>query len=178
MSRIGRKPITLPQSIKLEVKDSEVFVSGKTGVLKRKILEGISVEVDGNVVYVKRANDDKKTKGYHGLMRTLIANMVEGIDKGFEKKLEIVGIGYRAEMQGNDLIFYLGYSHPIRFPLPEGISAQVEKQTLITIKGIDKELVGTVAAKIRALRKPDVYKNKGIKYAGEILRKKAGKSGK
>ncbi|HPP07255.1 MAG TPA: 50S ribosomal protein L6, partial [Syntrophorhabdaceae bacterium] len=113
-----------------------------------------------------------------GLMRTLIANMVEGIDKGFEKRLEIVGIGYRAEMQGNDLIFYLGYSHPIRFPLPEGISAQVEKQTLITIRGIDKELVGIVAAKIKALRKPDVYKNKGIKYAGEILRKKAGKSGK
>lgn len=178
MSRIGRKPIILPQTVKLEVKDGEVHVSGKTGFLKRKILEGISVEVDGNVVYVKRANDDKKIKGYHGLMRTLIANMVEGIDKGFEKKLEIVGIGYRAEQQGNDLIFYLGYSHPIRFPLPEGISAQVEKQTLITIKGIDKELVGIVAAKIRALRKPDVYKNKGIKYAGEILRKKAGKSGK
>ncbi|HOJ43046.1 MAG TPA: 50S ribosomal protein L6 [Syntrophorhabdaceae bacterium] len=178
MSRIGRKPITLPQSVKLEVKDGEVLVSGKSGSLKRKILEGISVEVDGNVVYVKRADDDKKTKGYHGLMRTLIANMVEGIDKGFEKRLEIVGIGYRAEMQGNDLIFYLGYSHPIRFPLPEGISAQVEKQTLITIRGIDKELVGIVAAKIKALRKPDVYKNKGIKYAGEILRKKAGKSGK
>lgn len=178
MSRIGRKPITLPQSVKLEVKDGEVFVSGKTGSLKRKLLEGIFVEIDGNMVYVKRANDDKKTKAYHGLMRTLISNMVEGIDKGFEKKLEIVGIGYRAEMQGNDLIFYLGYSHPIRFPLPEGISAQVEKQTLITVKGIDKELVGIVAAKIRALRKPDVYKNKGIKYAGEVLRKKAGKSGK
>ncbi|HOJ71885.1 MAG TPA: 50S ribosomal protein L6 [Syntrophorhabdaceae bacterium] len=178
MSRIGRKPITLPESVKIEVRDGEVHVSGAKGSLKRPILEGISVEIDGKVVYVKRASDDKKIRSYHGLMRTLISNMVEGIDKGFEKKLEIIGIGYRAEMQGDNLVFYLGYSHPIQFPLPAGISAQVDKQTLVTIKGIDKELVGQVAAKIRGLRKPDVYKNKGIKYVGEALRKKAGKSGK
>ncbi|HOV90448.1 MAG TPA: 50S ribosomal protein L6 [Syntrophorhabdaceae bacterium] len=178
MSRIGRKPITLPESIKVDIKDGEVLVSGAKGSLKRPILDGIKVEIDGRTVYVKRENDEKKIKSYHGLMRTLISNMVEGIDKGFEKKLEIIGIGYRAEMQGDNLVLYLGYSHPIQFPLPEGISAQVDKQTLLTIKGIDKELVGQVAAKIRALRKPDVYKNKGIKYAGEFLRKKAGKSGK
>ncbi|MBP8626411.1 MAG: 50S ribosomal protein L6 [Syntrophorhabdales bacterium] len=178
MSRIGRKPIVLPESVNIEIKDGEVLVSGAKGLLKRPILEGISVEVDNRIVYVKRTSEDKKIKGYHGLMRTLISNMVEGIEKGFEKKLEIVGIGYRAEMQGDNLVLYLGYSHPIQFPLPAGISAQVDKQTLLTIKGIDKELVGQMAAKIRALRKPDVYKNKGIKYAGEILRKKAGKSGK
>ncbi|MBP9560680.1 MAG: 50S ribosomal protein L6 [Syntrophorhabdaceae bacterium] len=178
MSRIGRKPIVLPESVNIEIKDGEVLVSGAKGLLKRPILEGISVEVDNRIVYVKRTSEDKKIKGYHGLMRTLISNMVEGIEKGFEKKLEIVGIGYRAEMQGDNLVLYLGYSHPIQFPLPAGISAQVDKQTLLTIKGIDKELVGQMAAKIRTLRKPDVYKNKGIKYAGEILRKKAGKSGK
>ncbi|MCX8109635.1 MAG: 50S ribosomal protein L6 [Syntrophorhabdaceae bacterium] len=178
MSRIGRKPITLPESIKIEVRDGEVHVTGAKGSLKRPILEGISVEIDGKVVYVKRSSDDKKIRSYHGLMRTLISNMVEGIDKGFEKKLEIIGVGYRAEMQGNNLVFYLGYSHPIQFPLPPGISAQVDKQTLVAVRGIDKELVGQVAAKIRGLRKPDVYKNKGIKYAGEVLRKKAGKSGK
>jgi large subunit ribosomal protein L6 len=111
-------------------------------------------------------------------MRTLISNMVDGVVKGFEKKLEIVGIGYRAELQSANLVFYLGYSHPITFPLPKGITAQIEKQTAITLQGIDKELIGHIAAKIRGLRKPDVYKNKGIKYAGEVLRKKAGKSGK
>lgn len=178
MSRIGRKPVILPDSVKFEVKDGEVFVSGAKGSLKRNILEGISITVDGKVVTVKRASDDKRIKSFHGLMRTLVSNMVEGVDKGFEKKLEIIGIGYRAELQGDNLIFYLGYSHPITFPLPKGITAQVEKQTLVTIRGIDKELVGEVAAKIRALRKPDAYKNKGVKYASEVLKKKAGKSGK
>jgi large subunit ribosomal protein L6 len=127
---------------------------------------------------VKRNGDDKRTRSYHGLMRTLVANMVEGVSKGFEKKLEIVGIGYRSEVRGKALALFLGYSHPIEFPLPEGISAEVEKQTLVTIKGIDKELVGQIAAKIRDLRKPDPYKGKGVKYAGEVLRKKAGKTGK
>ncbi len=120
----------------------------------------------------------KKIMGYHGLMRTLIANMVEGVHNGFERKLEIIGIGYRAEMQGNNVVFYLGYSHPIVFALPKGISAQVDKQTSLTIKGIDKELLGEIVAKMRALRKPDAYKNKGVKYAEEVLKKKAGKSGK
>ncbi|MDD5008652.1 MAG: 50S ribosomal protein L6 [Syntrophorhabdaceae bacterium] len=178
MSRIGRKPVILPQGTKLELKDSEIVVTGPKGSLRRPFLEGLTLDIDGSTVMVQRTSEEKKIKGLHGLMRTLIANMVDGVYKGFERKLEIVGIGYRSELQGNNIIFYLGYSHPITFPLPAGISAQVEKQTLLTIKGIDKELVGQTAAKIRALRKPDVYKNKGVKYSGEVLRKKAGKSGK
>ncbi len=178
MSRIGKKPVVLPQGTKLELKDSEIVVTGPKGSLRRPFLEGLTINIDGNTVMVQRTSEEKKIKGLHGLMRTLIANMVDGVHKGFERKLEIVGIGYRSELQGNNIIFYLGYSHPITFPLPAGISAQVDKQTLLTIKGIDKELVGQTAAKIRALRKPDVYKNKGVKYADEVLRKKAGKSGK
>lgn len=178
MSRIGRKPVILPQGTKLELQDNQIIVTGPKGSLRRPFLEGLTIDIDGSTVMVQRTSEDKKIKGLHGLMRTLISNMVDGVHKGFERKLEIVGIGYRSELQGNNIIFYLGYSHPITFPLPAGISAQVEKQTLLTIKGIDKELVGQVAAKIRALRKPDVYKNKGVKYAGEVLRKKAGKSGK
>ncbi len=178
MSRIGRKPVILPQGTKLELQDNKIVVTGPKGSLQRPFLEGLTVNIDGSTVMVQRTSEDKKTKGLHGLMRTLIANMVDGVHKGFERKLEIVGIGYRSELQGNNIIFYLGYSHPITFPLPAGISAQIEKQTLLTIKGIDKELVGQTAAKIRALRKPDAYKNKGVKYADEVLRKKAGKSGK
>ena len=178
MSRIGKKPVVLPQGTKLELKDNEIVVTGPKGSLRRPFLEGLTINIDGSTVMVQRTREEKKIKGLHGLMRTLIANMVDGVHKGFERKLEIVGIGYRSELQGNNIIFYLGYSHPITFPLPAGISAQVDKQTLLTIKGIDKELVGQTAAKIRALRKPDVYKNKGVKYADEVLRKKAGKSGK
>lgn len=178
MSRIGKKTIVLPKGSGLQLSDGEIIVSGPKGTLKRQLLEGLGVNVDGSMVTVTRLSEDKLTRGFHGLMRTLIANMVDGVDKGFEKKLEITGIGYRAELQGNNVVFYLGYSHPITFPLPEGISAQIDKQTLLTVKGIDKELLGEVAAKMRALRKPDAYKNKGVKYAGEVLKKKAGKSGK
>ncbi|HOE18574.1 MAG TPA: 50S ribosomal protein L6 [Syntrophorhabdaceae bacterium] len=178
MSRIGKKPVILPQGTRLELQDNEIVVTGPKGSLRRPFLEGLTINIDGSTVMVQRTSEDKTIKGLHGLMRTLIENMVDGVHKGFERKLEIVGIGYRSELQGNNIIFYLGYSHPITFPLPAGISAQVDKQTLLTIKGIDKELVGQTAAKIRALRKPDVYKNKGVKYADEKLRKKAGKSGK
>ena len=178
MSRIGKKPIVMPQGTKLELRDNEVLVTGPKGALKRPLLERLRVNIDGNTVTVTRESEEKRIKGFHGLMRTLISNMVEGVDKGFERKLEIIGIGYRAEIQGNNVVFYLGYSHPITFELPEGISAQIEKQTLLTIKGINKELIGETAAKMRALRKPDVYKNKGVKYADEVLKKKAGKSGK
>jgi len=178
MSRIGKMPIILPQGTKLELTNGEVIVTGPKGALKRPFLEGLTLNIDGSTVTVQRMNDGKKTRGFHGLMRTLISNMVDGVAKGFEKKLEIVGIGYRAELQGDNVVFYLGYSHPITFALPKGISAQVEKQTAVTVQGIDKELLGQIAAKMRGLRKPDVYKNKGVKYAGEKLRKKAGKSGK
>lgn len=178
MSRIGKKPIELPNGVKFEIIEGEVIVTGPKGSLKRPLLEGLSVQAEGNVLNVQRSTDEKKIMGYHGLMRTLIANMVEGVSNGFERKLEIIGIGYRAEMQGNNVVFYLGYSHPITFALPQGISAQVDKQTSLTVRGIDKELLGEVAAKMRALRKPDAYKNKGVKYATEVLKKKAGKSGK
>ncbi len=178
MSRIGRKPIEMPEGTKLEVKDGQVMVTGPKGSLARPLLEGLRVNLDGNTVTVTRDSEEKRIKGFHGLMRTLVANMVEGVYKGFERKLEIVGIGYRAEIQSDNVVFYLGYSHPISFALPEGISAQIDKQTLITIRGINKELIGEIAAKMRALRAPDVYKNKGVKYADEVLRKKAGKSGK
>jgi len=178
MSRIGKKPIELPQGVKFELKEGEITVTGPKGSLKRPLLAGLNVQAEGSVVNVQRSSEEKKIMGYHGLMRTLIANMVEGVHNGFERKLEIIGIGYRAELQGNNVVFYLGYSHPIVFALPQGISAQVEKQTSLTVKGIDKELLGEIAAKMRALRKPDAYKNKGVKYANEVLRKKAGKSGK
>jgi large subunit ribosomal protein L6 len=178
MSRIGKKPIELPQGVKFELKEGEITVTGPKGTLKRPLIDGLNVQAEGNVLNVQRSSEEKKIMGYHGLMRTLIANMVEGVHNGFERKLEIIGIGYRAELQGNNVVFYLGYSHPIVFALPQGISAQVEKQTSLTVKGIDKELLGEIAAKMRALRKPDAYKNKGVKYANEVLRKKAGKSGK
>lgn len=178
MSRIGKKPIQLPQGVKVELKDGTVAVKGPKGSLARPLLEGLELEITDTVVNLKRSGDDKRTRSYHGLMRTLVSNMVDGVSRGFEKKLEIVGIGYRSELHANKLVFNLGYSHPIDFPLPAGISAEVEKQTLVTIKGADKELVGQVAAKIRALRKPDPYKGKGVKYQAEVLRKKAGKTGK
>ena len=178
MSRIGKKPIVLPQGTKLELANNEVAVTGPKGSLKRPFLEGLTLNTEGSTVTIGRINDTKKARSYHGLMRTLVANMVDGVSKGFERKLEIIGIGYRAEVQGGNVIFYLGYSHPITFALPNGITAQIEKQTAITISGIDKELLGQTAAKMRGLRKPDVYKNKGVKYAEEKLRKKAGKSGK
>jgi large subunit ribosomal protein L6 len=178
MSRIGKKPIALPAGVQVELKDGLVSVKGQKGALQRPFLEGLEMDMADGIITVRRMRDDKRSRSYHGLMRTLVANMIEGVSKGFEKKLEIVGIGYRSELKGSDLALFLGYSHPINFPLPAGISAEIEKQTLVTIKGIDKELVGQTAAKIRDLRKPDPYKGKGVKYAGEVLRKKAGKTGK
>ncbi len=178
MSRIGKKPIELPKGVKLELKDGIVSVQGPKGQLERPLLAGLELEMTDGQALVKRLSDDKRSRSYHGLMRTLVANMVDGVSKGFEKKLEIVGIGYRSELKGTMLVLHLGYSHPIEFPLPEGISAEVEKQTQVTIKGINKELVGQISAKIRDLRKPDPYKGKGVKYANEVLRKKAGKTGK
>jgi large subunit ribosomal protein L6 len=178
MSRIGKKPIVLPAGVQVELKDGWVSVKGQKGALQRPLLEGIEMDQADGTITMRRRSDDKRSRSYHGLMRTLIANMVEGVSTGFQKKLEIIGIGYRSELKGGDLALFLGYSHPINFPLPAGISAEVEKQTMVTIKGIDKELVGQTAAKIRDLRKPDPYKGKGVKYAGEVLKKKAGKTGK
>lgn len=178
MSRIGKHPITVPTGIKVAVEKSAVKVSGPQGSLEVSLRPGISVEIKDNHINVLRADEERKTRSIHGLMRTLIANMVKGCAEGFTKRLEIVGVGYKAEVQGSNLNLSLGFSHPVKYPLPKGITAAVEKMTSVTIKGADKQLVGQVAADIRALRRPEPYKGKGIRYADEVIRMKAGKAGK
>lgn len=179
MSRIGKKPIEIPSGVEVKVDQENITVKGPKGSLSWKCPEGISVSVADGKIMVSRRGDTKNEKALHGLSRSLIANMVTGVSKGYEKVLEIHGIGYRAQVQGNRLLLTLGYSHPVEYQLPEGISATVDpKQTTITIAGIDKHLLGQVAANIRALRPPDPYKGKGIRYAGERLRLKVGKAGK
>jgi large subunit ribosomal protein L6 len=176
MSRIGKRPIQIPAGVKISVEMPLVKVSGPNGNLNQKIEAGASIRVEKDQILVAQPADPKKGKAFHGLTRTLIANMVKGVSQGFERVLEINGVGYRAELQGNALNFNLGYSHPIRFPLPPGIKAEVERQTRITLRGADKNLLGQTAAKIRSLRPPEPYGGKGIKYAEEIIRRKAGKT--
>lgn len=179
MSRIGKKPIEIPSGVEVKVESDNIFVKGPKGSLSWRYPEGISVSVDGSKIIVNRSGDDKKEKALHGLSRSLIANMVTGVSQGYQRVLEIQGIGYRAQVQGNRLLLTLGYSHPVEYQLPDGISATVDqKQTTITLSGIDKYLLGQVAANIRALRPPDPYKGKGIRYAGERLKLKVGKAGK
>ncbi len=175
MSRIGRKPIPVPPDVKLVVEGQTVRVEGPKGTLSHTVPEAVMVSLQNGQLSVQRASDHRSVRALHGLTRALLANMVRGVKEGFEKKLEIVGIGYRAQLQGRALQLALGYSHPIVFPLPEGIQAEVEKQTLITLKGADKQLVGQTAARLRALKKPDPYKGKGIKYVDEVIRRKVGK---
>lgn len=177
MSRIGRKPILLPPGVKVEWEGDRIKVVGPKGELEKKLPPLVELDQTGNVLAVRRLKEDRFGRSYHGLARTLIGNMVEGVTKGFEKALEISGVGYRAELVGNtELKMVLGYSTPVTYRIPEGISIKVDRQVNISISGIDKELVGRVAAEIRALKKPEPYKGKGVKYAGEIVRRKAGKS--
>lgn len=178
MSRIGKLPIEIPQGVKVTLTDSILKVDGPKGSLSRRMMEGVSVEVSEKSLTVKRADDSIKSRSAHGLTRTLINNMVTGVTKGFETGLEISGVGYRAEAKGDILNLSLGYSHPINFQLPAGITVEVDKMTKVLVKGIDKEIVGQTAAKIRAFRGPEPYKGKGIKYAGETILRKAGKTGK
>jgi len=178
MSRIGKLPITIPQGVKITVEDSVIKTQGPKGTLSRRIMEGVSVEVGDKSVVVNRVDDGLKSRSAHGLTRTLINNMVIGVTSGFETQLEITGVGYRAEAKGDVLNLSLGYSHPINFQLPKGITVDVEKMTKLSVKGIDKELVGQTAAKIRSFRGPEPYKGKGIRYAKEIILRKAGKTGK
>jgi large subunit ribosomal protein L6 len=166
----------VPQGVEVKQAGSAVEVKGPKGQLSQRIPTGISLEISAGVVHVKRKGDAKVMRSLHGLIRTLIANMVQGVTKGFEKELEIVGIGYRAAVQGKSLQLNLGYSHPVIYPIPQGIELAVEKQTRITVKGIDKQKVGQVAAEIRGFKKPEPYKGKGIRYIGEEVRKKAGKA--
>ena len=177
MSRVGKKPIAIPSGVKVNIQGNNVLVEGPKGKLSTTVPAGIKVEQkDGHIVASRESNDKA---ALHGLTRALVANNVEGVTKGWSKDVEIVGIGYRAEMKGkHTVVFTLGYSHPIEFPLPTGIDVAVDqKQTKLTVSGVDRQQVGQVAAKIRALRPPDVYKAKGVKYANEIVRKKAGKTG-
>ena len=178
MSRIGKLPVAIPAGVTVEIKDNVVKVKGPKGTLERTFAKEITIkEEDGHLV-VTRPNDNKKEKSLHGLSRALLFNMVEGVSNGYEKKLEIVGTGYRVTPKGNDLEFALGYSHPINITAPEGITFAVEGANKLTVSGIDKQLVGQVAANIRGLRKPDPYKGKGVRYAGEHIRRKVGKAGK
>jgi large subunit ribosomal protein L6 len=178
MSRIGKLLIEIPQGVKISLNDSIVSVTGPKGTLARKIMAGVSIEMTDKALSVKRDDDGIKCRSAHGLTRTLINNMVIGVTKGFETALEINGVGYRAEAKGDVLNLSLGYSHPINFQLPKGIAVEVDKMTKVLVKGIDKELVGQTAAKIRDFRGPEPYKGKGIKYADETILRKAGKTGK
>lgn len=179
MSRIGRKPIDIPAGVNVTVDEkNNVNVSGPLGKLSQKIDTALTIKVDNNVITVERSNDLKRNRSLHGLSRTLIFNMVEGVTKGYEKKLEIVGVGYRAAKKGNVLDLSLGFSHPVLLEDPAGITTDVPKDTEIIVKGIDKQLVGNYASKIRDLRKPEPYKGKGIRYAGEFVRRKEGKASK
>jgi large subunit ribosomal protein L6 len=176
MSRIGKKPIPVPKGVQVTLKDGLVEVKGPKGQLTQSLPPGVTVVLeDGQIVAsVGEAREQRK---FHGLGRTLVANAVQGVSEGFKRELDIVGVGYRAEVKGRDVHFALGYSHPVVFPLPTGIDVAIEKQTHVTVTGIDKQLVGQVAANMRSLRKPDPYKQKGVRFTGEVLKKKAGKAG-
>jgi len=178
MSRIGRMPITVPQGVKVNIERDEVIVTGPKGGLSRRFNTAMSITLQNNSLVVSRPTDSRIHRSLHGLTRSLLANMVEGVTKGFEKTLEIVGVGYRAEKAGNKLIIRAGYSHPVEVSPPPGVTLDVERANRIKVSGIDKEAVGEIAAKIRAIRPPDAYKGKGIRYAGEIVHLKPGKAGK
>lgn len=185
MSRIGKKPIAVPQGVKININNGEVEVTGPKGALKTSVPEGINFRLDGEQLIAERESDDKAAM--HGLARALVQNSVTGVSEGFTRQLDIVGVGYKVELQSNRVIFNLGYSHPIEFPLPKGIDIKAERvnkpgiqqyQTTLTITGIDRQQVGQVAADMRSLRRPDPYKGKGVRYADEKLKLKPGKTGK
>ena len=179
MSRIGRLPVAVPSGVEVTIDGQQVTVTGPKGTLRHTVAEPISVRRgDDGALEVTRPDDERESKALHGLSRTLIANMVTGVTSGYTKRLEIVGTGYRVLARGNDLEFALGYSHPVVVRAPEGITFRVEAPTRFAVEGIDKQKVGEVAANIRKLRKPDPYKGKGVRYQGEVVRRKAGKTGK
>ena len=178
MSRIGKRPIPIPNQVSVEIKGQHVSVKGPKGSLERELPSLVSVEQNGDILQVLRQDDSRMARQRHGLARTLVANMVEGVSQGFQKQLQIQGVGYRAQAQGSKLTLNVGYSKPVEMTMPEGIQVAVEKNTELTVSGINKEVVGNVAAKIRAVRPPEPYKGKGIRYLGEFVRRKAGKAGK
>lgn len=178
MSRIGNKPITVPAGIDVTIDGQKITVKGPKGTLERTVNDNISIKLENGVIVVARPNDEKENRSLHGLARTLINNMIEGVSNEFSKQLEINGVGYRAAKQGNKIVLTLGYSHPVEMVEPEGITYEVPNPNSIIVKGIDKELVGQMAAEIRSKRPPEVYRGKGIKYVDEHIRRKEGKTGK
>ena len=176
MSRIGKQPVNLPAGVKVSLADQLLKVEGPKGKLQQAVPAGITLKVEGNVATVVRPDDERRSKAMHGLVRSLLSNMVDGVSKLFEKELHIEGVGYRAAVAGKKLNLTLGYSHPVEFDIPEGITIAVEAQTEIKVTGMDKQLVGQVAANIRFLRKPEVYRGKGVRYKNEVIRRKAGKT--
>ena len=177
MSRIGIKPITVPAGVEVTIDGNNITVKGPKGQLSQEISKNMTVEINDGTLTVSRPDDDRHNRGQHGLARTLINNMIIGVTQGFEKKLQLVGVGYKAEKKGDTLVMSLGYSHPVEMKDPEGITTECPSQTEVTVKGIDKALVGNYAANIRAWRKPEPYKGKGIKYVDEVIRRKEGKTG-
>ncbi len=176
MSRVGKNPILLPEKVKVSVQNGQVLVEGPMGKLTLGLIAGLQVETDSKHAWVKRENEERGTRAKHGLTRALIANMVKGVSDGFKRELEINGVGYRAEVKGSDLHLAVGFSHPVVFPIPQGVKVSVEKQTRVSLVGADCHLVGQVVSEIRNIRPPEPYKGKGIKYAEEVIRRKAGKS--
>jgi len=177
MSRIGKKPIQIPQGVTVSANGQKVAVKGPKGALERELRKPITVKVENGNVVIGRPDDSKPAKSLHGLSRTLVSNMIEGVTKGYEKRLHIEGVGFKADVASNVLNLNIGYTHIIKFPIPTGVKVTVDKNVDLSVSGVDKELVGQTAAKIRSFREPDVYKGKGIMYVGEKLRKKVGKAG-
>ena len=177
MSRVGKKPIPIPSGVTVQVSQEAVEVTGPKGSLRQSLPPGIVFRMSDGQLEARPERDDRALGKFHGLARSLVANAVAGVSEGFKKELDIVGIGYRAEVVGQQLTLSLGFSHPVRFDIPEGIAVMVDKQTHLVVSGVDRQAVGQVAANIRGLRKPDPYKQKGIRYTGEVLRKKVGKTG-
>ncbi|MBF2089260.1 MAG: 50S ribosomal protein L6 [Leptolyngbya sp. DLM2.Bin15] len=178
MSRIGKRPIPIPQKVSVTIDGQTVAVKGPKGELSRVLPEHVEVSQEDGILSVRRRNESRTARQLHGLCRTLVSNMVEGVSQGFQKRLEIQGVGYRAQVQGRNLTLNVGYSNPVQIEPPQGIDVAVENNTNVIISGIDKEIVGNIAAQIRGVRPPEPYKGKGIRYAGEQVRRKAGKSGK
>ncbi|MGB3613316.1 MAG: 50S ribosomal protein L6 [Elainellaceae cyanobacterium] len=178
MSRIGRRPIPIPAKVTVAINGQEVVVKGPKGELSRVLPAEVEIIQEGEEIQVNRRSESRNARQRHGLCRTLVANMVEGVSQGFQKKLELQGVGYRAQVQGKNLILNVGYSNPVQIDPPDGIQFAVETNTNVSVAGIDKEIVGNTAARVRAVRPPEPYKGKGIRYAGEVVRRKAGKAGK
>ena len=177
MSRIGKKPIAIPQGVTIKVDGTTIDVKGPKGEMRQSLPPGVSAAVEENQLLAKKISDDRQLDKFHGLARSLMNNAVLGVTDGWKRELDIVGVGYRAELKGKQIVLALGYSHPVVYDIPNGIDVAVEKQTHITVTGVDRQLVGQVAANLRRLRKPDPYQQKGVRYTGEVLKKKAGKTG-